>query len=166
MNEASIPKSWAAAGRLRVACFLVGLFDTLVDYMSRDEYNSLAACQSSFLYSEARKSGRLDQFWDAVLTKALEILSDNKEIYTDWVGIDRSSKRQKGESTMSTRDADNYESVRPTNGDISMHIKNLLRGPIQAFLFSSNHKAMFVPNRGQDNLRTCPLQTSLPPCHR
>ena len=68
-----------------MACFIAGIFDTMVDYMSRDEFKNLAAWQTKFLYPEAKTSGSRDQFWDAVLTRALKILSDKSELYKTWL---------------------------------------------------------------------------------
>jgi hypothetical protein len=82
-HENSMPRKSADAGRLRVACFLAGFFEPVIDYVSRDAYKNLAA---SFLYSK-ENSARRERFWEAVLKKTLKILSDNTQLYRNWLRI-------------------------------------------------------------------------------
>lgn len=130
-NDFSIPKSWAAAGRLRVACFLVGLFETLVYYMSLPEYNNLAAWQTKFLYTACTKGGLLNQFWDAVLKKALDTLAAKAELYKEWLRLTDGFKRHKGKDTNNI--ASGNETTSPSDGVINSSLQELLKEPIEAF---------------------------------
>lgn len=132
-KDYSVPKRWAAAGRLRVACFLVGFFETMIEYMSNKVYNSLTAWQTNFLYTQATKSGPLDKFWDTVLKKALETLSNKAELYKTWLRLSPANKKQRVteemEGAMNEEDFTSY----PSNGEIKTELANLLREPIKAF---------------------------------
>jgi hypothetical protein len=100
-----------------VACFLAGFFETMIDYMSQDAYKNLAAWQTSLLYSNENLAPR-QQFWEAVLTKALKLLSDNTKLYQKWLRINESDSP-------------------PTNAQIATALANLLREPIRAFFSHS-----------------------------
>ena len=106
----------------------------MVEYMSQDQYKTLEAWQQSFLYTESKRSGQLDQFWNVVLTKTLKTLSNNAELYEHWLG--NSSKRQKfsDEFGESDDDVDNEADLeRPNNGQIRDALVGLLCEPVKAF---------------------------------
>lgn len=100
--------------------------------MSNPNYDNLEAWQQKFLYTKDKKIGNRDQFWNAVLKKALNMLSINTELYQDWLGI--SNKRQG--VTMSVKDHDTEMDnlgPRPNNGVIKEILADLLRKPIKDF---------------------------------
>ena len=136
-TENSIAKKWAAAGRLRVACFLAGFFKTIIDYVSRDTYKNLAAWQTSLLYSKENSAQR-EQFWEAVLKETLKILSDNTELYQNWLRIKTDS---------------NSVYTPPTNGDINSALVNLLSEPMKAFFSHSVIKEYLRQIKNKPTLR-------------
>jgi len=57
----SIPKGWAAAARLRAACFIAGIFDTMVDYMNKGR-NTIDHWRTDFLHSVLQKHQNRKEF--------------------------------------------------------------------------------------------------------
>jgi len=71
--------AWAAAGRLRVACFLAGFFEVMAMQMAPGKFDNLEHWRANFLHSqdvEFTKKNR-DQFWFEVVKKALSKLREN-----------------------------------------------------------------------------------------
>ena len=101
--------------------------------MSNPDYDDLGAWQQKFLYTTDKKKGTREQFWNTVLKKALNMLSDNAELYQDWLGL--SNKRQRVTKSVKDHDIemDDSERPRPNNGNIKKVLADLLRKPIKDF---------------------------------
>ena len=50
-SKDAVPRPWAAGARLRVACFFVGLFNTMVDYMNQGICDSVEKWRKNYLHS-------------------------------------------------------------------------------------------------------------------
>ena len=53
-----MPKGWATVGRLRVACFLVGFFRTMVQYMETEDYAALHNWRNNLLHTDVANPGK------------------------------------------------------------------------------------------------------------
>ena len=106
----------------------------MVEYMS-DRYDNLTAWQQDFLYTTDERAGKRNQFWATVLKKTLHMLSDNTELYEDWLGISNKRQRVTKESKpVKDHDTEKDDSEsRLTNGDIKQVLADLLRQPIKEF---------------------------------
>ena len=89
-----MPNGWAAAGRLRVACFLAGFFETMVEYMDdASKCNNIKKWREHLVYKEA--SENRDAFWYTVTKAALSKLrKDNGRLQREW--MDNSGTRTNG----------------------------------------------------------------------
>lgn len=110
----------------------------MVEHMSQDQYNNLAAWQTNFLYNETTEPGARDEFWEAVLTRALRNLSDNAGVYQEWLRIPKTQDKKEEETANTDDNDDNDDSdedyyFRPKNGHISAHLMKILRKPLKAF---------------------------------
>lgn len=86
---------WAAAGRLRVACFLSAFFDTMTTRMQSDKFDKLEYWRINFLHSENEVSANQirDQFWYEVVKNALVKLRENDcEQLKQWVLYQQNQK--------------------------------------------------------------------------
>ena len=84
----SVPMPWAAAGRLRVACFLSGFFDTMATQMQSDKFDRFEHWRTNFLHSEdgVYTNKNRDQFWFEVVKNALTKLRENDcEQLKQWI---------------------------------------------------------------------------------
>jgi hypothetical protein len=97
-NDA-VPRPWAAGARLRVACFFVGLFNTIVKYMNLATYNSVENWRKNFLHSgEPEAIENRKKFWRDVITAALYELrpdSKNRRMMESWLNQDDPSVTNK-----------------------------------------------------------------------
>lgn len=75
--------------------FSPGLFETITEYMSQERYNTLVV----FLNMETKTSRFRDEFWMAVLTKALKTYWTTLRFMSDWT----SRKKTKMIQTKRTR---------------------------------------------------------------
>jgi hypothetical protein len=73
----SVPMPWAAAGRLRVACFLSAFFDTMATQMQSGKFDKLEHWRTNFLQFEDGVSKNRNQFWFEVVKNALAKLREN-----------------------------------------------------------------------------------------
>lgn len=113
-SKDSVPRPWSAGARLRVACFFIGLFNTMVKYMDQRNYDSADKWRTNFLHEPAKWSYRRE-FWRDVITAALHNLrpgSTNRTLMESWLNQDKPSI---------------------TNKEINWHLQSILRGPIQKF---------------------------------
>jgi hypothetical protein len=110
---------WAAAARLRVACFLVGFFETTVQYMKLNEYANIDAWRANFLQSNPSVL-RINRhkFWYEVVEKALTLLRAN-----DFDKLKKWWNQPDDDPTI-------------TNVDIHNDLQQLLKKPIRAFFTS------------------------------
>src|SRR5271169_6711647 len=75
----SVPNGWAAAGRLRVACFLAGFFRTMVSYMETKDYSAVQNWRENLLHTDVADPGPArNQFWYDVIKESLSILKASK----------------------------------------------------------------------------------------
>src|SRR5579859_570192 len=88
-DKSAVPRPWAAGARLRVACFFVGLFKTMVDYMNQGICDHVWKWRTLFLHSgsNALEENRRQFCWD-VVTAALHELrpgSKNRKTMEIWL---------------------------------------------------------------------------------
>src|SRR5271169_6006110 len=91
----SVPMPWAAAGRLRVACFLSGFFDTMATQMQSGKFDKLEHWRTNFLHSEdgVSTNKNRDQFWFEVVKNALAKLRENDcEQLKQWILYEQNQK--------------------------------------------------------------------------
>ena len=118
----SIPMPWAAAGRLRVACFLAGFFEAMATQMTHGKFDKLEHWRNNFLHSEDVEftNKNRDQFWFEVVKKALSKIRENDcEQLKQWILYGQDQKVP----TL-------------TNAQISVALKKILR-PSMAKFFNS-----------------------------
>ena len=88
-DKDSVPSAWEAGARLRVACFFIGLFNTMVDYMNRDICARVEYWRENFLHSgDSSMEENRKQFWYDVITAALYELrpnSENRKLMESWL---------------------------------------------------------------------------------
>ena len=116
-DKDSVPSAWEAGARLRVACFFIGLFNTMVDYMNRDIGARIEYWRENFLHSgDSSMEENRRQFWYSVTTAALHELrsnSENRKLMESWL----------------------YQNPEPTisNEKINRHLMRILKKPIKQF---------------------------------
>ena len=115
-SKVAVPRPWAAGARLRVACFFIGLFDTMVEYMDRGICDSAEKWRTNYLHSgEPSAEANRRQFWHDVITAALDKLrpnSDNRQMMESWL---------------------NQNEPKITNKEINRYLESILMEPIQKF---------------------------------
>jgi len=79
----SVPNGWAAAARLRVACFIAAIFDTMVNYMDND-CDNIHHWRTNFLHSVKQKRHNRYKFWTAVVKAALDKLRREESTLDQW----------------------------------------------------------------------------------
>jgi len=106
----SVPNGWAAAGRLRVACFLAGFFRTMVSYMETKDYAAVQNWRENLLHTDVSdpRPAR-NQFWYDVIKESLSILKASN-LQRRWL-----------------------ENVYMNNATIKWKLENILEPPITAF---------------------------------
>ena len=114
----SIPMPWAAAGRLRVACFLSSLFEVMTTWMEVGKFDKLEHWRNNFLHSKDGTSNtNRDQFWFEVVKSSLAKLRENDcEQLKQWILYGEKEKVP----TL-------------TNDDINVAIKDILRPSVEKF---------------------------------
>src|SRR5436190_13595876 len=118
----SIPMPWAAAGRLRVACFLAGFFEAMLARMKSGELDNLEHWRNNFLHAEDGVSANKnrDQFWFEVVKNALVKLRENDcEQLKEWILYGQTQK----DPTL-------------TNAQINTALKKILRPSMVRFFNS------------------------------
>jgi hypothetical protein len=109
-----VPSPWSAGARLRVACFFIGLFETMVVYMDDGMLGTAYKWRTAMLHEPAKDSFRR-QFWRDVINVALHNLqpgTENRTLMESWLYQDEPSV---------------------TNDAINLQLQWILRGPIQKF---------------------------------
>ena len=121
-NMNSIPMPWAAAGRLRVACFLAGFFEAMATHMKPGKFDKLEHWRNNFLHAEDGVSANKnrDKFWFEVVKNALAKLRENEcEQLKEWILF---GQNQKDPSL--------------TNAQINIALKKILRPSMVKFFNS------------------------------
>jgi hypothetical protein len=112
----SVPNGWAAAARLRVACLIAALFDTMVQYMDSD-CDNIEYWRTKFLRSVVQTREYRKTFWRAVIQAALTKLRDKSQLLEQW-------HKDVHEDT---------QSPKMTNVQIKSVLKDLLKPSMRAF---------------------------------
>src|SRR5437762_3636006 len=119
----SVPMPWAAAGRLRVACFLSSFFEAMATQMQPGKFDKLEHWRNNFLHSKDETSAmkNRNQFWFEVIKNALAKLRENDcEKLRKWLLYQQNEKIP----TL-------------TNGEINTALKEILRPSMTKFFQSS-----------------------------
>jgi hypothetical protein len=113
---------WAAAARLRVACFLSGFFDTMVTWVQSGKFDRLEHWRNNFLHAKnASATKNRDLFWFEVTKNALAKVREN-----DCDRLKRWLLYQQNKSIPTL-----------TNGEINIALKEILQPSMTKFFTSS-----------------------------
>lgn len=113
---------WAAAGRLRVACFLAGFFESMAAWTEPGKFDKLEDWHNNFLHSEDGVSANKnrDDFWYEVVKNGLEKLRENDcHQLKEWLLYGQ-----------------NLKIPTLTNAQINTALKKILRPPMLKFFQS------------------------------